>query len=90
MVHCVNRPTCEDVVTDIEKDYKVKLPNRVALHFHDSFAMAQAADENGIGRRELLEFAQQLSQHNSVAISELNTHHVASAVADRRAAEAQA
>ena len=115
MGHWVNMPTYDEVVKDIEKDYKVKLPNRVALHFHDSFAMAQfreqqpaivegqrsadeardeamaqAADENGIGRRELLEFAQQLGQHNSVAISELQAQHVASAASDRRAAEAQA
>ena len=115
MVHWVKRPTYEEVVKDIEKDYKVKLPNRVALHFHDSFAMAQfreqqqaivegqrsadeardeamtqAADESGIGRRELLEFAQQLGQQNSAAISELQSQHTASAASDRRAAEAQA
>ena len=115
MVHWVKRPTYEEVVKDIEKDYKVKLPNRVALHFHDSFAMAQfreqqqaivegqrsadeargeamtqAAEESGIGRRELLEFAQQLGQQNSAAINELQSQHAASATSDRRAAEAQA
>ena len=115
MVHWVKRPTYEEVVKYIEKDYKVKLPNRVALHFHDSFAMAQfreqqqaivegqrsadeardeamtqAADENGIGRRELLEFAQQLCHQKSAAISELKSQHAASAAADRRAAQAQA
>ena len=53
-------------------------------------AMTQATDESGIGRRELLEFAQQLGQHNSVAINELQSQHAASAAADRKAAEAQA
>ena len=115
MVHWVKRPTYEEVAKEIEKDYKVKLPNRVALHFHDSFALAQfreqqqaimegqrsadeardeamtqAADENGIGRRELLEFAQQLGQQNSAAISQLQAQHAASTASDRRAAEAQA
>ena len=115
MVHWVKRPTYEEVVKDIAKDYKVKLPNRVALHFHDSFAMAQfreqpqaivegqqsadaaryaamtqAAEESGIGKRELLEFAQQLGQQNSAAISQLQSQHAASAASDRKATEAQA
>ena len=51
-------------------------------------AMTQATDENGIGRKELLEFAQQLGQQNSAAINELKIQHAASATADRKAAEA--
>ena len=34
----VKRPTYEEIVRDLEKDYKVKLPDRVALKFYDSFA----------------------------------------------------
>ena len=45
MVQLVKRPTYEEVVKDIEKDYKVKLPHRVALHVHDSFAMAQFREQ---------------------------------------------
>ena len=115
MVHWVKRPTHEEVVKDIERDYKVKLPNRVALNFYDSFAMSQfreqqqamaasqqnsdeardeavtqAAAESGVGKRELIEFAQQLGQQNSAAIRQLQTDHAASAAADRRAAERQA
>ena len=51
--------------------------------------MTQATDERGIGKRELLEFAQQLSQHNSADINELQSPHAAIAAADRTAAEAQ-
>ena len=28
----------DEVLGQLEKDYKVKLPQRLALHFHDSFA----------------------------------------------------
>ena len=35
------RPTYEEILRDMEKDYKVKLPDRVALQFYDSFAMAK-------------------------------------------------
>ena len=34
----VKRPTYEEIVRDLEKDYRVKLPDRVALSFFDSFA----------------------------------------------------
>ena len=33
------RPTYEEILRDMETDYKVKLPDRVALQFYDSFAM---------------------------------------------------
>merc|ERR1711978_555307 len=36
-----NRPTYEEILRDLEKDYKVKLPDRVALQFYDSFAMTK-------------------------------------------------
>ena len=35
------RQTYEEILRDIEKDYKVKLPDRVALNFYDSFAHTQ-------------------------------------------------
>ena len=35
------RPAYEDMLCDVEKDYKVRLPDWVALQFYDSFAMAQ-------------------------------------------------
>ena len=115
MVNWTKRPTYEEVVRDLEKEYKVKLPNRVALHVYDSFAMpqfrehpqavvdrqeradavrdeamVQAADEGGVTKRELLEFAQQLGQQNSAAIAQLQAQQAASAGSDRRAAERQA
>ena len=37
-VHWTKRPTYAEIVADLEKDYKVKLPNRVALNFYDAFA----------------------------------------------------
>ena len=37
----VKRPTYEEIVRDLEKDYKVKLPDRAALNFYDSFAHTQ-------------------------------------------------
>ena len=37
----VIRPTYEEIVRDLEKDYKVKLPDRAALNFYDSFAHTQ-------------------------------------------------
>ena len=40
-IHWTKRPTYEEILRDLEKDYKVKLPDRVALSFYDSFAHAQ-------------------------------------------------
>ena len=40
-VHWTKRPTYEETIKDLEKDYKVKLPDRVALNFYDSFAHTQ-------------------------------------------------
>ena len=37
----VKRPTYEEIVRDLEKEYKVKLPDRAALNFYDSFAHTQ-------------------------------------------------
>ena len=37
----VKRPTYEEIVRDLEKDYKVKLPDRAALNFYGSFAHTQ-------------------------------------------------
>ena len=83
------KPTYEEVLQQLEKDYKIKLSNRVALEFYDSFAMSkfreqqqmitthgaaadeqrdeamgQAAAESGIGKQELLSFAQQMNQQS--------------------------
>ena len=35
------RPTYEEILRDMETDYKVKLPDHVALQSYDSFAMTQ-------------------------------------------------
>ena len=35
------RPTYEQILRDIDKDYKVKLPDRTAVQFYDSFAMSE-------------------------------------------------
>ena len=40
-IHWKKRQTYEEILRDIEKDYKVKLPDRVALNFYDSFAHTQ-------------------------------------------------
>ncbi len=40
-----NKPTYEEVLQQIEKGYKVKLPNLVALEFHDSFAMPKFREQ---------------------------------------------
>ena len=40
-IHWTKRPTYEEILRDIEKDYKVKLPDLVALNFYDSFAHTQ-------------------------------------------------
>ena len=40
-IHWTKRPTYEEIIKDLEKDYKVKLPDRVALSFYDSFAHTQ-------------------------------------------------
>ena len=39
------KPTYEEVLQELEKDYVVKLPNRVALDFYDSFAMTQFREQ---------------------------------------------
>ena len=39
------RPTYEEVLGEIEKDYARKLPERVALMFYDSFAMTQFREQ---------------------------------------------
>ena len=47
----VKRPTYEEIVRDLEKDYKVKLPDRAALNFYDSFAHTQfQAMQNRLAR----------------------------------------
>ena len=38
-------PKYEDVVKAIQKDYKVKLPERTALQFWDSFACSQLREQ---------------------------------------------
>ena len=35
------RPTYEQILRDSDTDYKVKLPDRTAVHFYDSFAMSE-------------------------------------------------
>ena len=40
-IHWKKRQTYEEILRDIEKGYKVKLPDRVALNFYDSFAHTQ-------------------------------------------------
>ena len=35
------KPTYEEIIRELEKDYKVKLPGRTALNFYDSFAHTQ-------------------------------------------------
>ena len=37
-IHWAKIPTYDENIQDLEKDYKVKLPDRVALNFYDSFA----------------------------------------------------
>ena len=39
------KPTYEEVLQQLEKDYKIKLPNRVALEFYDSFAMSKFREQ---------------------------------------------
>ena len=39
-IHGTKRPTYEEILADLDKDYKVKLPDRVAVNFYDSFAHA--------------------------------------------------
>ena len=111
----VKRPTYEEILCDMETDYKVKLPDRVALQFYDSFAMthfremqeqtnesdaqkdehrreavvAAAADE-GVGRQELQQFANQLHQQSQHVNTELINNLNASAAHHRRGLEEQA
>ena len=40
-IHWTRRPAYEEIIKDLEKDYRVTLPARVALSFYDSFAHAQ-------------------------------------------------
>ena len=40
-IHWTKRPTYEEIIKDLEKDYKVNLPGRVALNFYDSLARTQ-------------------------------------------------
>ena len=40
-IHWTKRPTYEEILADLDKDYKVKLPDRVAVNFYDSFAHTQ-------------------------------------------------
>ena len=39
------RPTYEKVLGQLEKDYVVKLPDRVAINFYDSFTMGQFREQ---------------------------------------------
>ena len=39
--HWHKRPTYADIVKAVTHDFPVKLPERVALHFYDSFAMTK-------------------------------------------------
>ena len=91
-----NRPTYEEILRDMETDYKVRLPDRVALQFYDSFAMTQfremqqqtneseaqkdehrreavvtAAADEGVGRQELQQFANQLHPQRQHVNTEL-------------------
>ena len=43
----------EEILRDLEKDYKVKLPDRVALSFYGSFAHAQIQQMQLSGLAEL-------------------------------------
>ena len=99
-----NRPTYEEILRDMETDYKVRLPDRVALQFYDSFAMTQfiemqqqtnesaaqkdehrreavvsAAADEGVGRQELQQFANQLHQQSQQVNAELINNLNASA-----------
>ena len=40
-IHWTKRPTYEEILADLDKDYKVKLPDRVAVNFYDPFAHTQ-------------------------------------------------
>ena len=40
-----NRPTYEEILGQLSKDYVVKLPDRVALKFYDSFTMGQFREQ---------------------------------------------
>ena len=40
-IHWTKRPTYEEMLADLDTDYKVKLPNRAAVNFYDSFAHTQ-------------------------------------------------
>ena len=40
-IHWTKRPTYEEILQELQNDYKAKLPDRVALSFYDSFAHTQ-------------------------------------------------
>ena len=40
-INWTKRPTYEEILADLDQDCKVKLPNRVAVNFYDSFAHTQ-------------------------------------------------
>ena len=54
--HWTKKPTYEEVLQQLEKDNKIKLPNRVALQFYDSFAMSKSREQQ-----------QMLTTHGAVA-----------------------
>jgi len=109
-------PKYEDVVKAIERDYKVKLPERTALQFWDSFALSQykdqvaelqageearhdhqgmeaavqqAAEEQGLTRRELSTFMTHLQAQNSSAVQELQRQLGEQSAAHQRALQEQ-
>ena len=109
-------PKYEDVVKAIEKDYKVKLPERTALQFWDSFALSQykdqvaelqageearhdhqgmeaavqqAAEEQGLTRRELSTYMTHLQAQNSSAVQELQRQLGEQSAAHQRALQEQ-
>ena len=109
-------PKYEDVVKAIEKDYKVKLPERTALQFWDSFALSQyrdqvaelqageearhdhqameasvqqAAEEQGLTRRELSTYLTHLQAQNSSAVQELQRQLGEQTAAHQRALQEQ-
>ena len=109
------RPTYGEILRYMETDYNVKLPNRVALQFYDSFAMTHfremqeqtneseaqkdehrreavvsAAADEGVGRQELQQFANQLHQQGQHVNAELINNLNASAEHHRRGLEEQA
>ena len=58
------RPTYEEVLGELERDYVVKLPDRVALNFYDSFAMGQFREQQAA----LNEHGAAADQHRGAAM----------------------